>query len=123
MLPSVRNICIYKGTSICKGLPQLYQQEEGILQHERLLSVEKQDLSLVSWSPPTAVPASPQHLLLSLAEDDIEGGDLGHFRELLSFPGSLPCVQEVYVLNFCVCFLLLICLLLQEGLSQELRGK
>ena len=34
----------------------------------------------------------PQYPLLSLAEDE----GLSHFGELLSFSGSLPCVQNLF---------------------------
>ena len=36
----------------------------------------------------------PQHLL-SLAEDAIEGEAIGHFGELLSFPGSVSCIHMI----------------------------
>ena len=45
---------------------------------------------MFSWSSPIDFP--PQHLLLSLAEDDIEGDGLSHFGKLLSLPGSPPCI-------------------------------
>ena len=39
----------------------------------------------------------PKHLLLSLAEDGIQGEGLGHFGELLSFPGSRPCIRVIQI--------------------------
>ena len=64
-------------------------------------------------------PSSPApiNFLLSLAGDGIQGGDLGHFRELVSFPVYLP---RTHVIKLFV-LLLLICLLLQRSLSQELK--
>ena len=47
---------------------------------------------------------------------------MGHFGELLSFPGFLPCIQgRTHVIRLLFVFLLLIYLLLQEVLSQETR--
>ena len=59
-------------------------------------------------------PLTPNIFLLSLAREDILSGDLGLVRRLLNFPGSLPGIHGVYMLlNFCLFFLWLICLLLQ----------
>lgn len=46
-----------------------------------------------SWNPPTP------HLLPSSAEDGIGGGGFHHLCELLSFPASLPCIQEIHVIK------------------------
>lgn len=41
------------------------------------------------WVSPITAPL----WLLSLAGDGTEGGGLGHFKDLLSFPEYLPCLQ------------------------------
>ena len=54
---------------------------------------------------PFEVPKSyPQYPLLSLAEDE----GLSHFGELLSFSGSLPCVQVIYLFDFLLLILLFV---------------
>ena len=67
-------------------------------------------------------PLPTQDLPLSLAGGGIRGGDLGHFRELLSFPGSLPGLLEGHMRLHLFIFLLLICLLLQGDLAKNLEG-
>lgn len=49
----------------------------------------------------------PQHPLLSLAENGIQGEDFGHASELLSFPESL---LHIRVIKLLFDILLLICL-------------
>ena len=63
----------------------------------------------IAFSPFEVPNHCPQHPLLSLAEDGIEGESLGHFGELLSSPGSLPSIHLIRLLFDSV---LLICLML-----------
>lgn len=67
------------------------------------------------WAVLVAPPITdslPQHLLLSLALECVEGGGFPVWG-VKSFPGSLPCVLEacMYVTKFLFVFLQLICLI------------
>ena len=62
----------------------------------------------IAFLPFDVQNAYSQHLLLSLAEDGTKFKGFSHFDEVLSFPGSLPCINAIKLLFN---FLLLICLM------------
>lgn len=70
---------------------------------QKLLSVEKATYPFTFRNQLPLPP--PLTFLLSLAEETSEGEGLDLFEELLIFTGSLPCIQEVFILlNFCLFF-------------------
>lgn len=60
------------------------------------------NLTLIYYAFPGHLPYWLHTLhLLSSAGNGIEGDEFSHFGELHSFPGSFPCIQEIYILlNF-----------------------
>lgn len=67
--------------------------------------------------------ASTPSFLLSLAEDGISAGGLGHLRELLIFPWFLPSIYEVYMLKQTSACFSLVNLSLITGVSAKKGGE
>ena len=94
-----------KNTGVgCHALLQGIFPSQGSNWH--LLSLA-QAVGFLPLAPPANLPslASPTRHLQSLNGDGVSGAGLRHFGVSLSFPGSLQCIWELYMLlNFCLFF-------------------